>query len=377
MVERHIDIVKATGSIPVSRTMVYKKTTTILAIETSCDETGVAILDCSGGLTNPQFKIRANTISSQVELHKEFGGVVPNIAKREHIKHLPILLIDALNKAGIKNPAEEIDALAVTVGPGLEPALWAGITFAQELAQDWKLPVVASNHMEGHIAAILLPTDTKSKIKNEKVSFPAIAVLVSGGHTELVLIKNWLDYKVIGETVDDAAGEAFDKVARMLDLPYPGGPEISRLATTGNRYAHSFPRPMINTKNYNFSFSGLKTSVLYALRDFKTKHIAYTKNDIAASFEEAVVDVLLFKTLRAVKEYNAQTLILGGGVAANARLRSRMQIAAKKIGARIHLPALKLTTDNAAMIAASAYFHTEKNDFTNWKKLSAHGTMPL
>ncbi|MEK7576181.1 MAG: tRNA (adenosine(37)-N6)-threonylcarbamoyltransferase complex transferase subunit TsaD [Patescibacteria group bacterium] len=375
--------------------MALRKTTTILAIETSCDETGIAILDCSGGFANPKFEIRANVITSQIELHKEFGGVVPNIAKREHIKHLPILLVDALKKAGInpdalwdrgsdlrqgsKRRRKPIDALAVTVGPGLEPALWAGITFTQELSQNWKLPVVAANHMEGHIAAILLAQSDKSKVRSDKkkIKFPAIALLVSGGHTELVLVKNWLDYTVIGETVDDAAGEAFDKVARMLDLQYPGGPEISRLAETGNRYAYAFPRPMINTKNYNFSFSGLKTAVLYALRDLKSKKIAFTKNDVAASFEEAVVDVLLLKTMHAIKEHNARTLILGGGVAANVRLRTRMQIAAKEVGIRIHLPAIQLTTDNAAMIAASAYFHVEKNDFTGWKKLSARATMPL
>jgi N6-L-threonylcarbamoyladenine synthase len=354
------------------------KNTTILAIETSCDETAVAVLDCSGGIKNPTFNIRANVVSSQVAIHARWGGVVPNIAKREHIKHLPAILIRALKKAKIKDPSREINALAVTVGPGLEPALWAGITFAQELAQDWKLPIVAVNHMEGHLAAVLFSTSDELKVRSgKKIKFPALGLLVSGGHTELVLVKNWLKYKIIGETLDDAAGEAFDKVARMLELEYPGGPVISALAKTGNRYAYAFPRPMISAKNYNFSFSGLKTAVLYALRDMKAQKISFTKNDVAASFEEAVVDVLLLKTMHALKEYKTKTLILGGGVAANTRLRKRMKETVQKIGVTLYLPNPTVTTDNAAMIAAAAYFHAEKKHFTNWKKLAARATLAL
>lgn len=353
--------------------MSKKKITTILAIETSCDETSIAVLDCWGGFTKPRFTIRANIVSSQVALHAPFGGVVPSIAKREHQKNLPTILVSALREANITNPGGEIDALAVTIGPGLEPALWAGITFAQELAQQWKLPIIAANHMEGHIAAAML------KQKAENLKFPALTLLVSGGHTELVLVKNWLQYRVIGKTLDDAAGEAFDKVARMMNLGYPGGPIISRLARTGNRYSFSFPRPMLNSKNYNFSFSGLKTAVLYTLRDLKKNKTPYTKSDIAASFQDAVIDVLVTKTMRAAKEYHAASIILGGGVAANKGLRARMSEAVKKETkkTKLFLPEPSLTVDNAAMIVAAAYFHALKKDFTDWKKLAARATMGL
>lgn len=353
---------------------IKKDKLTILAIETSCDETAVAVIECCGGFKKPSFQIKSSIVASQIKVHAEFGGVVPNLAKREHIKNLPVVLERALKKAHIADPTKELDALAVTTGPGLEPALWTGITFTQNLAREWKLPIVSSNHMEGHIAAVLLP-ERQKKI----VHFPALALLVSGGHTELILIKNWLEYKMIGETLDDAAGEAFDKVARMLELGYPGGPIISKLARTGNRYAFSFPRPMIHANNYDFSFSGLKTAVLYTLRDLKEKKIPFTKNDIAASFEDAAVDTLVTKTMRAVKALRVHTLILGGGVAANKRLRSRMTTAVKhgKLSVELFLPHVSLSTDNAAMIGAAAYFHVLKKDFVNWKKLSAHATLAL
>ena len=228
------------------------------------------------------------------------------------------------------------------------------------------------------MAAVLL---SKSKVKNQKskLLFPAVALLVSGGHTELVLVKKWLDYKIIGKTLDDAAGEAFDKVARMLELKYPGGPEISRIARTGNCYTFAFPRPMLNSKNYDFSFSGLKTAVLYTLRDLAASKTRYSKNDIAASFQDAVVDVLLAKTVRAAREFRARSIIIGGGVSANDALRKRFTktFAEKSARAKLFIPTPKFTGDNAAMIAASAYFHAQKNDFTNWKKLAAHATLAL
>ncbi|MDA1334798.1 MAG: tRNA (adenosine(37)-N6)-threonylcarbamoyltransferase complex transferase subunit TsaD [bacterium] len=348
------------------------KSTTILAIETSCDETSVAVIDCSGTKSKPKYKLRSNIVSSQVKLHEQYGGVVPNLAKREHIKNLPMVLKTALGEASVLTPENEIDVIAVTVGPGLEPALWTGITFAQDLAQKWKKPVVAANHMEGHLVTPLLSKSQK------EYEFPAIALLVSGGHTQLALVKNFGDYKIIGDTVDDAAGEAFDKVARMLDLGYPGGPMISKLGKTGNRYTYSFPRPMINHKNYNFSFSGLKTAVLYTLRDLNEKKELYSKNDIAASFEDAVVDVLISKTIKAVREYGAKTCILGGGVAANELLRKRLTAAIKEdITTKLFLPEAELTGDNAAMIGASAYFHVLDDDFTDWKKLVANATLSL
>jgi N6-L-threonylcarbamoyladenine synthase len=346
---------------------------TILGIETSCDETAIAVVDASGGLTSPAFRVRANIVSSQIKMHAPYGGVVPNLAKREHIRNLPIILEQTLRKAGIGDPKKEIDAIAVTVGPGLEPALWTGITFTQKLVEEWNLPVVAGNHMEGHLVTPLL------NARVSKVVFPAIALLVSGGHTEIVLVKKWGDYKVLGETVDDAAGEAFDKVARMLELPYPGGPEVSRLARTGNRYGFSFPRPMLQQKNYNFSFSGLKTAVLYQLRDLAKTKTPFSKNDIAASFEDAVIDVLMLKTMRAAAEYKARSIIIGGGVAANAQLRTRMRDAVKKekAGRTLYLAPLSMTGDNAAMIASAAYFHAVHDNFANWKKLEAHATLPL
>jgi N6-L-threonylcarbamoyladenine synthase len=349
-----------------------KKNITILAIETSCDETSVAVLKCSGGLKRPKFSVISNVVSSQVKIHSEYGGVVPNLAKREHLKNLPRILKLALRKAKIKNPKKEIDSLAVTVGPGLEPALWTGINLASDLAQKWKLPIVAVNHMEGHLVTPLL--DGKTKVK-----FPLLALLVSGGHTSLVLAKNWLEYKTIGETLDDAAGEAFDKVARMMQLGYPGGPRLDKLTRTGNKFAFSFPRPMIHTKNYNFSFSGLKTAVLYTLRDLRQSNRAYTKNDIAASFTDAVVDVLILKTTRAIKEHKVRTLIVGGGVAANKNLRSRLKQTIKTFhhSTELALSPLKYTGDNAAMIAGAAYFHALKNDYTDWRKLKAHATLKL
>jgi len=370
--------------------MIMSRTTkTILAIETSCDETAVAVVECAGGIKNPRFKIRANIVSSQVKLHAPFGGVVPNLAKREHIKNLPTVLERALRKTDITKPEREIDVIAVTVGPGLEPALWTGINFAQKLAQEWKLPVVAANHMEGHLVSPLLSQERKSTkheirstkrfgFRNSDFEFPAVALLVSGGHTELVLVKKWLDYKIIGKTLDDAAGEAFDKIARMLGLKYPGGPEIARLARTGNRYTFSFPRPMLHSKNYDFSFSGLKTAVLYTLRDLKLSKTPFSKNDIAASFQDSVVDVLLTKTFRAAQEYKAKSIIVGGGVAANNLLRARFgqSFSTKKL----FLSPVKFTGDNAAMIAASAYFHVGSSPAKSgagWKKLAANATLSL
>jgi len=359
--------------------MPTKNIVTILAIETSCDETSVAILKCSGGAQRPRLDVVSNIVSSQIKLHAPYGGVVPNLAKREHQKNLPRILKLALAKADIKNPKTELDAVAVTHGPGLEPALWAGITFAGEKAQEWNLPLMGINHMEGHLITPLL--ENKSSI-----AYPALALLVSGGHTSLVLAKKLGEYKTIGETVDDAAGEAFDKVARMMNLAYPGGPLISKLARTGNRYGFSFPRPMILQKNYNFSFSGLKTAVLYTLRDLKEQKKAYTNNDIAASFEEAVIDVLILKTQRAIQEFKVKTLIVGGGVAANSRLRLRLGNMVRALEPRplFALPEIRYTGDNAAMIGGAAYIHFLKKDFSSpntvrasWKTLKAHATLEL
>src|SRR3989344_3139284 len=277
----------------------------ILSIETSCDDTAITIMEAKGGIQDASFKILANISNSQIKIHTEYGGVYPMVAKREHIKNLPILLKQALKKAKLGKKKKPVDVVAVTYGPGLEPALWTGIVFAKELAKKWGVPLIPVNHMEGHILSPF--GKSKGKFTIPKIDFPILSLLVSGGHTELIFSKNWMQYKIIGETLDDAAGEAFDKVARMMNLPYPGGPEISKLAeevrvkekqslqndslgvlsqsprkfstenflcpspsllprvpeTTHLRESIKLPRPMIYSKNFDFSFSGLKTAVFY------------------------------------------------------------------------------------------------------------------
>lgn len=326
----------------------------ILAIETSCDETAIALAEAKGGLRQPSFRILKNIVSSQIKIHRPFGGVVPSLAKREHIKNLPLVLEQALGKEQIaKRKMEKIDAIAVTVGPGLEPALWTGINFAKELARKYKKPLLGVNHLEGHMYSFLLSqkaVSSKLKTKSAKV-YPAVVLIVSGGHTILIHQKNLTTWKKIGETRDDAAGEAFDKVARLLGLPYPGGPELEKLALGGNPNAIDFPRPMIYQKNYDFSFSGLKTAVLYYLHD----HPKARKKDVAASFQQAIIDVLTTKTTRGVQEYGAKSIILAGGVAANSALRKRLQDECRRNELYFLSAERKYQTDNAAMIAGAAY----------------------
>ncbi|MEK7611871.1 MAG: tRNA (adenosine(37)-N6)-threonylcarbamoyltransferase complex transferase subunit TsaD [Patescibacteria group bacterium] len=367
----------------------------ILAIETSCDETAFAYVEASGSLENPQFTILQNIVSSQIEIHRPFGGVVPNLAKREHLKNLPIIYEEILQKLNshakatvneLRHPStvkksnpsthqpinpSPFDLIAVTVGPGLEPALWTGIEFAKKLSVEQNIPVVGANHMEGHLYSFLLQSQkeaVKSQISNLNNVFPAVVLVVSGGHTILLKMDSFTSWEKLGETRDDAAGEVFDKVARMLKLPYPGGPEIQKLAEKGNATAIQFPRPMLQDKNYEFSFSGLKTSVLYYLRDRGFTHtgelgegddkksIPHTlAADVAASFQKAVIDVLVGKTMRAAKEYDAKSIILCGGVAANKPLRERLVEEALREKKTFFAPEFEFNTDNAAMIAAAAY----------------------
>lgn len=331
----------------------------ILAIETSCDETAIAVLD--------NLKVLSNQVLSQIKIHKKFGGVVPNLAMREHKKNLPVILKRALKEAKIKKS----DIAAVTYGPGLEPALWEGINFAKDLAKKWKVPLVGVNHLEGHIYA--------SWLESEPPKFPILALIVSGGHTELVLMKKHLDYKILGETRDDAAGEAFDKVARMLGLCYPGGPEISKLAEKGNPKAVNFPRPMINSGDFDFSFSGLKTAVLYHLRSHDSIKFNRARADIAASFQQSVVDVLTKKTADALRKYKPKSLVVGGGVAANHALHSTLNALIKKSFPKIslHISPLRLTGDNAAMIAAAGYFKAKARKFKKPDKIKAIGNLKL
>ena len=344
----------------------------ILSIETSCDETALALVEAKRGFSRPKFKVLKNLIASQIKIHAPFGGVVPNLAKREHLKNLPILF----KKLFPKPEAVKFDLITVTVGPGLEPALWTGINFAKEIAKKYKKPLVGANHLEGHLYSFLLPQ--KTAISNSQFliskTFPAIALIVSGGHTILLFMKNLKSWKKLGETRDDAVGEAFDKVARLLKLPYPGGPEIQKLALYGNPNAIDFPRPMINDNSpageYDFSFSGLKTSVLYYLRDNpKTK-----KADIAASFEQAAVDVLVKKTTRAAKEFGAKSIMLSGGVASNKLLRKELVEQTRRLGLKFFVPQFAYNTDNAVMIAEAGYFaHLRKKKY----KLAAQGNLNI
>lgn len=330
----------------------------ILAIETSCDETAMAVVEASGGLKDPRFRVLKNIVSSQIEKHRPYGGVVPMLAKREHIKNLPVVFGQIQGKSkNAKVKMEGIDAIAVTVGPGLEPALWTGINFAKDLTKEIKKPLLGANHLEGHLYSFLLKQKTENP--NEKYqmtnAFPAVGLIVSGGHTILLFMDKLESWKKIGETRDDAVGEAYDKVARMLGLPYPGGPEIEKLAKDGDPNALDLPRPMIHHKNYDFSFSGLKTAVYYETRDKRLNK--KQKADMAASFQEAAVDVLVTKTMRAVENFGAKSVILGGGVAANKELRNKLRDSCKELRKDLVICDLKYAGDNAAMIAVAAYIN--------------------
>ncbi|MCL5006605.1 MAG: tRNA (adenosine(37)-N6)-threonylcarbamoyltransferase complex transferase subunit TsaD [Patescibacteria group bacterium] len=320
----------------------------IWSVETSCDETALAVVEASGGLKNPKFAVLESVVSSQIAVHRPFGGVVPNLAKREHLKNLPLLL-EKLSAKGLD--IRKADLLAVTIGPGLEPALWTGVNFAKELAKKYKKPLLGVNHLEGHIFSFLLSSGAR-RAKPSEV-FPAAALLVSGGHTLILKMKSLTEWKRMGETRDDAVGEAYDKVARLLDFPYPGGPEIEKAAGAGSASVF-FPRPMLDQKNYDFSFSGLKTAVLYYLRDHPAK-TEKERNDVAASFQEAAVEVLVKKTVRAAADAEAKSIILSGGVAANKRLRAELKKAARKEKIKFFAPEMRFNTDNAAMIGVAAY----------------------
>lgn len=373
----------------------------ILAIETSCDETAIALVEVKNEGKKAKFKILGNEVSSQIDIHKEYGGVFPALAKREHLKNLPLVFSKVLKKAKIqeKNLNKEFTAITVTTGPGLEPALWTGIVFAKELSIKYNIPIVPVNHMEGHIFSIFPKKGKTFTVDLNKNIFPMLSLLVSGGHTELILIKDWMKYKKIGQTRDDAAGEAFDKVARMLELPYPGGPEISRLADqarklriTNYELLIKLPRPMIYSKDYDFSFSGLKTAVLYLIRDLKEKNPNIledieVKQKIAKEFENAVVETLVHKTIKAIKQYKIKTLVVGGGVSANTYLQEQTQKEIKNIwksdfltfkDLKSYFPSRALTGDNALMIAIAGYFQYKNKKYP--KRLSfikAKGNLSL
>lgn len=321
-----------------------------LGIDTSCDDTSVAVL--------ANDKVLANIISSQIDIHREWGGVVPNLARRAHEEMIAGCIQLALKRSGVKK-MENISCIAVTYGPGLGPALEVGVAWAKKLSVQYKLPLIGVNHMEGHsLSALLKNSAGKSYSGIQKAQFPALALCVSGGHTEIVWIEKLGTYKIIGQTLDDAAGEAFDKVARMLDLGYPGGPVIAKLAEEGNPNAYQLPRPMHNTPDYNFSFSGLKTACLHKTNELKEalgKKFAKIIPDFCASLQEAIVDSIIKKTIRAAVALKPKMILLGGGVAANKRLRSKLKQEARKIATPVYAPAMAFTMDNAAMIALAGY----------------------
>ena len=314
----------------------------ILAIESSCDETAVAVY--RGDIHTRQGMLISEGIASQIDVHACFGGVVPEIASREHLRVLPSLVDDVMANADLA--WNNIDAVAVTSGPGLMGALLVGSSYARGLGLVNNIPVLPIHHMEGHLLAPGLGGDLPA--------FPFIALLVSGGHTMLIRVDGIGSYKVIGQTLDDAAGECFDKSARVLGLPYPGGPEIAKLAINGDRKRFKLPRPMLQKDNLNFSFSGLKTAVMYAVRDMDMLDDV-SKQDMAASVEAAVADVLVKKSLKACNQEGVSRLLIAGGVAANTHLRELLYVEAEKIGVSVSLPGLSYCTDNAAMIAYAAF----------------------
>ena len=308
----------------------------VLGIETSCDETGVALYDSARGL-------RAHALYSQVALHREYGGVVPELASRDHVRKTLPLIEEVLQSA--RCSGGDIDAVAYTAGPGLVGALMVGATLARALAAGWGVPSLGVHHMEGHLLAPMLEA--------QRPAFPFIALLVSGGHTQLVRVDGIGRYRLLGESLDDAAGEAFDKTAKMLGLPYPGGPHIARLAEQGDPARFDFPRPMVNRPGLDFSFSGLKTHTLTAIRSLEAGGPLGDRDraDIARAFEEAVVETLLIKCRRALEQEGLQTLVMAGGVSANRNLRARLQAQLGGRGMRVFYPAPAFCTDNGAMIA--------------------------
>ena len=358
----------------------------ILSIETSCDDTSIAVIQANGRKRSC-FNILANIVSSQTEIHAPFGGVVPSLAARAHQRNLPIVLEKALSEAKLKN---KIDLIAITVGPGLEPSLWAGVGFARSLAFVSRTPIIGVNHIEGHISANFINKiggNPKFKILNSKKNveyFPALCLVVSGGHTQLILMKEVGKYKLLGETRDDAAGEAFDKVAKLLGLGYPGGPIVATMAAKIKNQKSKIknielPRPMINTKDYDFSFSGLKTAVLYLVKNLGIKKTKNLIPNICVEFQQAVIDVLIKKTLRAVKEYNVKSVFCGGGVMANKELRAQLKTAIQNElpDVVLRIPPSELCTDNAVMTGIAGYYEFLRNGADKINKIKANANMNI
>ena len=424
----------------------------ILAIDTSCDDTAISIIKVKSQKSKVKsFIIVSNVVSSQVKIHRNYGGVYPSLAKREHQRNLVPVLEKALKEAKLlkisnslplkagfnefsnsnfqtlkkilerepelfnslvnflqhhKKP--KVDAIAITVGPGLEPCLWVGVNFAKALGYFWEKPLIPVNHIEAHIAANFIGRNPKHQIPNPKspllagsrqnagqipstksknskqIDFPAVCLVISGGHTQLILMRKIGDYKIIGETRDDAAGECFDKTARILGLSYPGGPSIAAEAAIESKVKNSklkikLPRPMMNSKDYDFSFSGLKTAVLYQYQSQKSKVKSQKyKQEMAREIQQAIVDVLIKKTIKAAKNFKTKSIILSGGVAANQQLREQFQkiIKKKRLGFKFYVPSSKLCTDNAVMVGIAGYFNRKKA-IKNWRKIEANANLRL
>jgi len=315
----------------------------VLGIESSCDETGLALYDTERGLL-------AHALHSQIAMHREYGGVVPELASRDHIRRALPLLEDVLAKSGVART--DIDAIAYTQGPGLAGALLVGASVANALAMAWNRPTIGIHHLEGHLLSPLLV--------DAPPPFPFVALLVSGGHTQLMRVTDVGVYETLGETLDDAAGEAFDKTAKLLGLGYPGGPEVSRLAEFGTPGAVELPRPMLHSGDLDFSFSGLKTAVLTQVKRLGTNVCEQDKADIARGFVDAAVEVLAAKSIAALKRTKLKRLVVAGGVGANRQLRDTLSAAAKKRGFDVHYPDLALCTDNGAMIALAGALRLER-----------------
>jgi N6-L-threonylcarbamoyladenine synthase len=377
----------------------------VLGIETSCDETSASVVE----YRNDNIGILSNVVSSQVKLHAKWGGVVPNLAAREHLKNIVPVLKLALKEAGAA-PAD-LDLIAVTNGPGLIPALLIGTSSAKTLSYVWEKPLIGIHHIEGHIAANFISdkiSRISNKIQKSSIKFPILCLVVSGGHTQLVLMKDYLKYEIIGQTLDDAAGEAFDKVARILNIGYPGGPAVAAKAAIAesrilnyelskkeknnsiihdSKFIIHFPRPMLNRNNFDFSFSGLKTAVLYETK----KHPELLKNknyiaEVCHEFQQATIDVLVSKTIKAAGKYDPQTIMLAGGVAANSELRKQLgeKIKSELPDVSYKIPEIKYTGDNAAMIAAAACLRWQrmtagqkKKALQNWKTLDTDANLTL
>lgn len=341
----------------------------LLSIESSCDDTSFAV----GSFKKGRLKLEASIISSQTKIHQKYGGVVPNLSAREHLKNFKPLLSQVLKRAGVD--LRDIDGISIVPGPGLIPSLLVGVAIAKTLAYSLGKPLIPIHHIEGHIYSnwLAIPEDMN------KISFPALALVVSGGHTQLIFMKDHLEYETVGETKDDAAGEAFDKVARMLGLGYPGGPAISKLASMGDAGAFAFPRGMIGSGDLNFSFSGLKTAVLYTIR--KNEDIKNTDAflaDVSASFQQAVIDVLIKKTATAIKSFSPRSLLLAGGVSANTELRNAF---VELLPQSAYIPPLEYCGDNAAMQLPAAFKKAEINGLDayrdGWSSVSATANLRL